>query len=94
MRGTIDKWAAKNAVSRSEAIRRLVEIALTADRPSRAANPKGAPTANDVASNQIDALSDRTASDDQRASRKRRLLKGPREFQDMHRDRSKPKGTR
>jgi hypothetical protein len=48
--------------------------------------------AADMAGAQIDRLADRSASDKQRASRKRQLLKGPKEFRDYRRDRPKPKG--
>jgi hypothetical protein len=47
--------------------------------------------AAEMAGAQIDQLTDRSATDEQRASRKRRLLKGPKEFRDMRIDQSKSK---
>jgi hypothetical protein len=79
---------------RSEAIRRLVEIGLTAKskgRPNEGAkDPKGTlrERAREMAGNAIDEMSDDTASADEQASRKRRLVKGPEEFQRVRRDRS------
>jgi hypothetical protein len=39
----------------------------------------------------VDYLADPSATDEQRAKRKRRLLKGPPESREMRRDLSKPK---
>jgi hypothetical protein len=39
-----------------------------------------------MAGQAIDKVSDESATDDERASRKRRLLKGPKEFRDMRGD--------
>jgi hypothetical protein len=46
-----------------------------------------------MAGQQIDKLGDSSATDEQRQTRKRRLLKGPTEFRDMRVDLPKPKGT-
>jgi hypothetical protein len=90
---TIKAWAKKQAddPNLAEAIRRLVEIALTGNRVRRPATPKGASAAKEMAGKEIDALADPAASDAERASRKRRLLKGPSEFRDMRNDHSKRK---
>ncbi len=47
--------------------------------------------AREMASVAIDRLADTTAHADDRASRKRRLLKGPEEFSDLRVDRPKTK---
>jgi hypothetical protein len=44
-----------------------------------------------MAARQIDQLSDRAATDEERAQRKRRLIKGPKEFRDMRGDLPKTK---
>lgn len=90
---TIKAWAKKQAddPSLAEAIRRLVEIALTSSRPRRPASPQRGSVAKEMAGRQIDALADPAASDDERASRKRRLLKGPSEFRDIRSDHPKRK---
>jgi hypothetical protein len=84
----LDSWAARQSNSRSEAIRRLVEFGLTV-------NPKSAPTtraraerASELAAKVIDKL----ATDwdaEEKATRKRRLIKGPEEFRDVRVDRVK-----
>jgi len=45
-----------------------------------------------MASQQLDRLADHTATAEEQASRKRRLLKGPEEFQGLRKDRrNKPR---
>jgi hypothetical protein len=88
----IDRWAVRNkAASRSHAIRRLVELGLAGSRPVKQTNPKAAAKASDMASRQIDKLSNPAMPDDERRARKRRLIKGPSEFRDMRGDQAKPK---
>ena len=89
----VDSWAAANDAIRSEAIRRLVEIGLTvktkgrpkSEGPKQRQEPKQ--RARDMAGNTIDRMTDTTASPDDQASRKRRLLKGPEEFRNVRVDR-------
>lgn len=47
--------------------------------------------AADLAAREIDRLGDRTASSEERAQRKRHLIKGPREFRDVRGDLPKTK---
>lgn len=42
--------------------------------------------AADMAGREVDRLGDQTATGDERAQRKRRLIKGPQEFRDMRSD--------
>jgi hypothetical protein len=86
----IDKWAAGRDLTRSEAIRRLVEFGLASAQRAGARNRKAA-RATEMASQEIDRLADPLASDEERQFRKRRLLGGPKEFRDL-RDRPKTKG--
>jgi hypothetical protein len=88
----INGWSKKvGAQSRSEAIRRLVELGLAGSRPMKQRSPKAAAKATDMASQQIDALADSSATHEERQQRKRRLLKGPTEFRDIRGDLPKPK---
>jgi Arc/MetJ-type ribon-helix-helix transcriptional regulator len=84
--GQIDRWRLEHgAKSRSEAVQRLVEQALGSDperRPSRKATAK----ASELAGREIDRLADPTATTEERAKRKRRLIKGPREFRGLRRN--------
>jgi hypothetical protein len=86
----IDKWGEANGVtSRSEAIRRLLELGLAASQPLRRRNLESASKALDLAAQELDKLSDPSTSDEERKTRKRRLLRGPKEFRDMRGDVSK-----
>ena len=91
--GRIDAWRAKQegGVSRPDAIRRLAELELARARPSRKSGAKPGLRASEMAGQAIDQVSDGSATDDERASRKRRLLKGPKEFRDLRGDLPKAK---
>jgi hypothetical protein len=89
----VDQWAAKNETTRSDAIKRLVELGLTVKTkspPTKEDRPKGEDKkqrAREMAGKTIDKLTDSTATSDDQASRKRRLVKGPEEFQNARRER-------
>ncbi len=96
----VDAWSRQVGLTRSEAIRRLVEVGLrkkSEQRPSakdRMARREKAAKASDMAGRTIDSLVDSESStEEQKVRRKRRLIKGPAEFRDMrdraiqHRDR-------
>ena len=80
----LDSWIARqhDQPSRPEAIRRLVERALTGS-PSGPRSAKARSKAIDLAGKEVDKLSDQSASNEERQQRKQRLLKGPREFREM-----------
>jgi hypothetical protein len=82
----IEGWAEKQGITRSEAIRRLVEIGLKAAPALRENVLSTGPTARDLAAAQIDRMVDTDASTEERETRKRRLLKGPQEFRDARVD--------
>ena len=86
----VDRWAAsqKDDPSRPEAVRRLVELGLAIAQPARMRTKKAAQAA-EMASHEIDRLGDPLATDEERQLRKRRLIKGPKEFQDLRRNRPK-----
>jgi len=57
---------------------------LHSPRPQQAsARSKRAAKAREMAGQALDRLIDSSASDEERHSRKRRLLKGPKEFRDI-----------
>jgi hypothetical protein len=90
----IDGWDRRQSAatgSRSEAIRRLVELGLSWSAPTRQTSQKAAAKASNMAGQQIDKIGDPSATDEQRQQRKRRLLKGPTEFREMRGDLAKPK---
>ena len=89
----VEAWGKKNeAASRSDAIRRLLETALAiAQRTTPSANNRTAAKASEMAGSTIDRLGDKSAPPNERAKRKRRLVKGPSEFRDLRDDLPKRK---
>lgn len=89
----IDAWIASSSnpkITRAHAIRRLVALglAITAKQPAASR----AERAKELAAKAIDKMTDTTASADDQATRKRRLLKGPDEFREDRVDRPKAEG--
>ena len=83
----IDGWREKHDdASRPEAIRRLVELGLTVKTKWAPSERQRAALA-DLASKAIDSLTVGKAESDEKASRKRRLIKGPEEFREVRVDR-------
>jgi hypothetical protein len=83
----VEEWGAQNqAKSRSDAIRRLVELGLGRTRPIGRTSPKEAAHARVLAGEQIDRLADQAASSQEQQRRKRRLLSGPTEFRALRKD--------
>ena len=81
----IDDWISdqKQYLSRPEAIRRLVELGLTMNAEGRAPSEGQKVRAREMAGKAIDKMTDTTAAPDDQAARKKRLLKGPEEFQEV-----------
>src|SRR5215813_8296876 len=90
LRETVDAWAAKQSdkPARPEAILRLVELELETTYRRESA-PNRAAQASEMAAQQIDRISDPSATEEERQRRKRRLLKGPKEFRDVRSNRPK-----
>jgi hypothetical protein len=90
-----DKWASSQAdgPTRSEAIRRLVELGLTVKARSAPSERQRAALA-DVASKAIDSLMVGAPGNDEKASRKRRLIKGSEEFREDRVDLPKVRNPR
>src|SRR5215831_8584569 len=84
LRESVDAWAAKQSdkPARPEAILRLIELGLeTTYRREPAPNKAG--KASEMAAQEIDRISDPSATEEERQLRKRRLIKGPKEFRDI-----------
>jgi hypothetical protein len=89
---SVDAWAAAHETTRSEAIRRLVELGLTVKPPAKpASNPGRLLRAQELAGQAIDKIGDPAAHPEERAQRRRRLTKGPEEFREVRVDRPKSK---
>jgi len=84
LRASVDAWAAKqnDKPARPEAILRLVELGLETTHRKESLTNKAA-KASEMAAHEIDRLSDPSATDEERQLRKRRLIKGPKEFRDI-----------
>jgi hypothetical protein len=95
LRENIEKWARAqpDKPRLSDAIRRLVELGLTVKTKERPKNEDAKQRqdrkqrAHELAGIAVDKMTDITASRDHQASRKRRLIAGPEEFQSVRRDR-------
>jgi hypothetical protein len=81
----IEKWRSKQKPipNVSEAIRQLVGQALSSAKLRGKLSTDSAVTASAMAGRAIDGLADKSAPDVEQASRKRRLLQGPKEFREM-----------
>jgi hypothetical protein len=89
----VEGWSASNSVTRSEAIRRLVELGLKVKSPARPVSTPGRRLrAQELATKAIEKIIDPSAPPEERADRRRRLTKGPSEFREDRVDLPKPKG--
>jgi hypothetical protein len=89
----IDGWIADSndpAITRAHAVRRLVALGLSV-RPARAAGGGQRDRAASMANAQMDRMADSSATADDHAYRKRRLLKGPSMVRDSRKDHRKSK---
>ena len=90
----VDRWRRQQTdlPGRPEAIRRLVESGLAGGSTApRRRNKESKRKAAELAGREIDRLGDRGLTGEEKATRKRRLIKGPREFRDMRGDLPKTK---
>src|SRR6266403_5771499 len=81
----LDAWAAQQSdePSRSEAIRRLVELGLKVRMPARPDTQPGRKLrAQELATKAIERIIDPAAPPEERAQRRRRLTEGAPEFRD------------
>jgi hypothetical protein len=90
--GAIDTWAKEHADgSRSAAIRRLIEIGLSAAPSRKPPNPNVAAKAFRLAKEQVEKLADPSIPEEERHIRKQKLIRGPKEFREHRRDLHRPK---
>ena len=89
----IEKWAAAQgaSISRSEAIRRLVELGLTIKAKTKLPSPARAARAKELAAKTIDKMIDATTPPEERVQRRRQPIKGPSEFREARVDLPKAK---
>jgi hypothetical protein len=96
LRASIVKWAESqpDMPSLSEATRRLVELGLTVKTKGRQSSEGQRLRAREMAGKAIDKMTDTAANPGDQATRKKRLLKGPEEFQAVRVDRATRKPAR
>jgi hypothetical protein len=91
----LDEWRRRqrNLPSREVAIRLLVErgLADSTTTTARQLRKGGRRKAAEMAGREIDRLGDQSVTNEERTRRKRRLIKGPREFRDVRANRPKTK---
>jgi hypothetical protein len=90
---SLDAWIANQKepeLTRPEAIRRLVDLGLKAKAPAKPIpSTPNKLRAAEMAAKAIDGMIDPSAPPEERAQRRRRLTKGPEEFQEVRVDRPK-----
>ena len=86
----IDEWGAERGMTRSESIRRWIKNGVDERwRPLKQKSASRTQTrtkAAALAAETLDRYTDRSAPPEEQASRKRRLLKGPKEFREIRKD--------
>ena len=90
----LDDWIARqdDTPTRPAAIRRLVGQALAARKGAvRPPNKEAARQAARLATREIEGLGDRSRPAEEQQQRKRRLIRGPKEFRDIRADQPKTK---
>ena len=89
----LDSWIAKQKgpQTRPEAIRRLVELGLTIKVKAKQPSAARANRAKELAAKTIEKIIDPTAPLEEKAERRRRLIKGPSEFREDRIDLPKSK---
>jgi hypothetical protein len=89
----VDAWATAKGATRSDAIRRLVELGLKVKAPARPVSKPGRRLrAQELATKAIEKIIDPAAPPEERDQRRRRLTKGPPEFREDRVDLPKAKG--
>jgi hypothetical protein len=90
----LDSWIAKqkDEPTRAEAIRRLVELGLTVKAKAKQPPAPRADRAKELAAKTIEKIIDPFAPPEEKAERRRRLIKGPSEFREDRIDLPKAKG--
>jgi hypothetical protein len=93
LRPDLKAMAEKAAAADHRSLTSLIEKLLTdhlrrkgfLNRAGSPARSKGAPRAAEMAGHELNKLGDETATDEQRAQRKRTLISGPKEFRGIRR---------
>src|ERR1700722_6354450 len=87
----LDQWIARqeSARTRPEAIRHLMDLALSIGESDRPTSKAKAEKAADLAAHAIEKATDKSQSIEEQKTRKRKLISGPSEFRDIRRDQAR-----
>ena len=90
----LDQWIARqeSAHTRPEAIRHLMDLALSISARDRPTSKAKAEKAAELAAHAIEKASDKSQSTEEQKTRKRKLISGPSEFRDIRRDQARRRG--
>jgi hypothetical protein len=90
----IDKWRRRQTPipTVSDAIRVLLEQALASPIAKGRPSPEAAHKALKMAARTVDDIADKSLPEEERKTRKRRLIRGPGEFRGLRADQPKSKG--
>ena len=86
----LDAWASREAIGRSEAMRRLLERALASEVQDDLGTAEGQ-KASKFADRVAEDLVDKSLPLEEQQRRKRALIKGPKEFREIREDLPKDK---
>jgi hypothetical protein len=90
----LDQWITRqeSARTRPEAIRHLMDLALSIRESDRPTSKAKAEKAAELAAHAIEKASDKSQSIEEQKARKRKLISGPSEFRDIRRDQARRRG--
>ena len=90
----LDQWIVRqeSARTRPEAIRHLMDLALSISASDRPTSKAKAEKAAELAAHAIEKASDKSQSTEEQKTRKRKLISGPSEFRDIRRDQARRRG--
>jgi hypothetical protein len=89
----LDKWitAQPDSLSRPEAVRRLLEQAISRASAVKTPSKRKAQKASELADRAAEHIVDKAVPAEERQRRKRALIKGPKEFREIRGDLPDPK---
>jgi hypothetical protein len=82
----VDAWALANAMNRSDAVQRLIELGLTLETKARRMSQQEAVAIEHRTAQQLDQMIDPDTPQEERDRRIHRLTDGPPEFVDLRID--------
>src|SRR5690242_2132906 len=85
----VDAYAAAQDCTRSKAIAQLVELGLSHSAKYGRLSHAARAHASAMATKVVDQLTDSTAPEEEQQVRKRKLIRGPREFREIRQDQHK-----